>query len=113
LASAMHVCVIAPNHIQVKFVLIYLSNPFLYYSHIIARPCKFFAQIVQHQDVISKFKDRVHCFSMQVVMNKCFLLNPEKKIWRRSVLSFSTKNAYFNSEKWRYLLHNASKKFEF
>jgi len=27
---------------------------------------------------------------MQVVMNKCFLLNP-KKIWRRSVLSFSRK----------------------
>jgi len=25
-------------------------------------------------------KDRVHCFSMQVVMNKCFLLNPEKKL---------------------------------
>jgi len=24
-------------------------------------------------------KGRVHCFSMQVVMNKCFLLNPEKK----------------------------------
>jgi len=23
-------------------------------------------------------KDRVHCFSMQVVMNKYFLLNPEK-----------------------------------
>jgi len=33
----------------------------------------------------------VHCFSLQVVMNKCFLLNTEKKIWRRSVLSFSRK----------------------
>jgi len=29
--------------------------------------------------------------SMQVVMNKCFLLNPEKKCWRRFVLSFSRK----------------------
>jgi len=29
--------------------------------------------------VDSSFKDRVHCFSMQVVMNKCFFLNPEKK----------------------------------
>jgi len=29
---------------------------------------------------------------MQVVMNKCFLLNPEK-IWHRFVLSFSRKNA--------------------
>jgi len=26
-----------------------------------------------------RFKGRVHCFSMQVVMNKCFLLNSEKK----------------------------------
>jgi len=24
-------------------------------------------------------KGRVHCFSMQVGINKCFLLNPEKK----------------------------------
>jgi len=26
-----------------------------------------------------EFKARLHCFLMQVVMNKCFLLNPEKK----------------------------------
>jgi len=26
-------------------------------------------------------------------MNKCFLLNPEKKIWRRFVLLFLKKNA--------------------
>jgi len=25
------------------------------------------------------FKGRMHCFSMQVVMNKYFLLNPERK----------------------------------
>jgi len=41
---------------------------------------------------------------MQVVINKCFLLNPEKKIWRRSVLAFSkkkknAKNANFNFKK--------------
>jgi len=38
---------------------------------------------------------------MQVVMNKCFLLNPEKKLVQ-IVLSFSRKkqkNAHFNSEK--------------
>jgi len=29
--------------------------------------------------VIAYIKGLVHCFSMQVVMNKCFLLNPEKK----------------------------------
>jgi len=33
----------------------------------------------------------VQCFSTQVVINKCFLLNPEKKFWRRSVLLFSRK----------------------
>jgi len=33
-------------------------------------------------------KDRVQYFSMQVVINKCFLLNPVKNFWRRSVLSF-------------------------
>jgi len=27
---------------------------------------------------------------MQVVMNKCFLLNPEKKNWRRSNLSVTS-----------------------
>jgi len=40
------------------------------------------------------FKGPVHCFSMQVVMNKCFLLNPEKK--------FGTDPCTFNSEKWRH-----------
>jgi len=28
---------------------------------------------------------------MQIVINKCFLLNLDKKIWRKSVLSFSRK----------------------
>jgi len=37
------------------------------------------------------FKGLVQCFSMQFVMNKCFLLNPKKKNWHRSVLSFSRK----------------------
>jgi len=36
------------------------------------------------------FNGRVHCFSMQVIMNKSFLLNP-KQNWLRSVLSFSRK----------------------
>jgi len=30
--------------------------------------------------VIAKIKGRVHCFSMQIVMNKCFLINPKKKL---------------------------------
>jgi len=25
-------------------------------------------------------KDQVHCFSMQVVINKCYLLNPKKNL---------------------------------
>jgi len=29
--------------------------------------------------LLHSFKGWVQCFSMQVVMNKCFLLNPEKK----------------------------------
>jgi len=32
-------------------------------------------------------KGRVQYFSMQVILNKCFLLNPEKN-WHRSILSF-------------------------
>jgi len=28
------------------------------------------------QNPFNAFKDRVHCFSMQVVMNKCFFINP-------------------------------------
>jgi len=41
------------------------------------------------------FKSRVQCFSMQVVMNKCSLLNPEKSFG-------AEKNAHFNSEKLRH-----------
>jgi len=41
-------------------------------------------------------KSQVQCFSMQVVMNKCFL-NPEKN-WLRSVLSFFKKNTHLNSK---------------
>jgi len=37
---------------------------------------------------------------MQVVMNKCFVLNPEKNL-SQIPLSFSKKHT-FNSEKWRY-----------
>jgi len=37
-----------------------------------------------------KLKGRVQCFSMQIVINKRFLLNPEKN-WRIAVLSFSRK----------------------
>jgi len=45
---------------------------------------------VQKLMTFSRFIDRVHCFSMQVVMNKCLLLNLEKN-WRISVLSFLKK----------------------
>jgi len=41
----------------------------------------FFAQKVRLKDLkfeFCQFKGWVYCFSMQVVMNKCFLLNPEK-----------------------------------
>jgi len=38
------------------------------------------------------FEDRVHCFSMQIVMNKCFLLNPEKNLTQIRLVVFE-KNA--------------------
>jgi len=45
------------------------------------------------------FKSRVHCFSMQVVMNKCFL-NPEKKFVADPTCRFREKRKRtFNSEK--------------
>jgi len=44
------------------------------------------------------FKDRVHCFSMQVVMNKCFLLNPVNKFGANPSCRFRDKRT-FNSEK--------------
>jgi len=43
-----------------------------------------------HSLLICLVKGPVQCFSTQVVMTKCFLLNPEKNS-RRSVLSFSSK----------------------
>jgi len=51
--------------------------------------------------VMYSFKGRVHCFSMQFVMNKCFLLNPEKKLAQIHLVVFdkNAKNAHFNSEK--------------
>jgi len=42
-------------------------------------------------------KRRVHCFSMQVVMNKCFLLNPEKHLAQIRLVVFE-QNAHFISE---------------
>jgi len=47
----------------------------------------------------------MHCFSMQVAMNKCFLLNPEKKFGADPSCSFREKRTnrliptHFNSEK--------------
>jgi len=41
---------------------------------------------------INKLKGWVQCFSMQVVMNKCFLLNPEKNMVQISLVVFE-KNA--------------------
>jgi len=41
---------------------------------------------------LSVLNGQVHCFSMQVVMNKCFLLNPEKKLAQICLVLFE-KNA--------------------
>jgi len=47
------------------------------------------------------FKGQVQCFSMQVVVNKCFLLNPEKKLGADPSWRFreKRKNCTANSEK--------------
>jgi len=42
----------------------------------------------------SVLKDRVHCFSMQVVMNKCFLLNLEKKFGANLSCHFQDKHTF-------------------
>jgi len=51
------------------------------------------------EDESGKFKGRVQCFSMQVVINKCFLLNPEKNGADLSCRFRLVKHAHFNSEK--------------
>jgi len=47
------------------------------------------------------FKGQVQCFSIQVVINKCFFLNLEKKLAQIRLIVFekNSKNAHFNSEK--------------
>jgi len=45
-----------------------------------------------HCYVINSLKGRVQCFSMQVVINKCFFLNPEKKLAQIRLVVFE-KNA--------------------
>jgi len=50
-------------------------------------------------------KGRVQYFSMQVIINKCFLLNPEKNlehIHLAVVFEKNEKNAPFHSEKLRH-----------
>jgi len=42
--------------------------------------------------ILSHFKGWVQCFSMQVVVNKCFLLNPEKNLAQIRLVIFE-KNA--------------------
>jgi len=49
----------------------------------------------------AELKGRVHCFSLQIVMNKWFLLNREKKIGTDPSCRFREKRT-FNSENWRH-----------
>jgi len=46
----------------------------------------------------ASLKGRVHCFSMQVVMKKCFLLNPGKTFDANSSYHFREKRT-LNSKK--------------
>jgi len=45
------------------------------------------------------FKGRVQCFSMQVLMNKCFLQTPEKQFGTDPSFRFREKRTHFNYEK--------------
>jgi len=45
--------------------------------------------------VLYPFKDRVHCFLMQVGINKCLLLNPEKNLTQICLVVLE-KNASLN-----------------
>jgi len=58
-------------------------------------------QLCKNVSFFYSLKDRVHCFSMQVVKNKCFFQNTEKKIRADPSCHFreKRKNAHFNSEK--------------
>jgi len=47
---------------------------------------------VKHLKNPQTLKGRVQCFSMQAVMNKCFLLNPEKNLAQIRLVVFE-KNA--------------------
>jgi len=89
-----------------KITTIFITKEYEDYSFIINSHTLFTAKLCR-QHSFSTFKVPVQYFSMQVVMNKYFLLNPEK-IWRRSVLSFSRKTqkpltpTHSNSEKLRH-----------
>jgi len=52
-------------------------------------------------EVVAILNGRVHCFSMQVVLNKGFLINSEKKFGAYPFCCFREKRT-FNSEKWRH-----------
>jgi len=54
--------------------------------------------VVNHVEALSNIQDLVHCFSMQIVMNKRFLLNPEKKCGANPSFRFRDKRT-INSEK--------------
>jgi len=54
--------------------------------------------IVCVEELFAIVKVRVHCFSMQVVMNECFLLNSQTKFGVDSSCRFREKRI-FNSKK--------------
>jgi len=68
------------------------------YSEVEAIPLSARANELAALSSHNPFKDQVHCFSMQVVMNKCFLLYPEKKFSADPSCRFRKKRT-FNSAK--------------
>jgi len=54
----------------------------------------------------SEFKGQVQCFSMHVVMNKCFLLNPEKNLTKIRLVVFEKNAKSLNSDTLQFRKHD-------
>jgi len=77
--------------VLIKYTIIVYTISFVKLNQLVFR---------YHLCICHWFKGRVHCISMQVVMNKYFLLNCEKKLAQIRLVIFEkkAKNALFNSE---------------
>jgi len=71
-----------------------IINQKVYYSYIISKQSKFFRFAIFK--TVKLLKGRMHCFSMQIGINMCYLLNPGKKFGADPYCRFrkNAKNAH-------------------